>query len=58
MLDLAPSLIENALVEAQLSLVANHRMVQLMHSLKAEDPDLQLYVMSNISKVCWQEHHL
>ncbi|KAK8135084.1 hypothetical protein PG984_007096 [Apiospora sp. TS-2023a] len=50
MLDLTPSLIENALVEAQLTLVANHRMVQLMHGLKAEDPDLKFYVMSNISK--------
>ncbi|KAK7919899.1 HAD-like protein [Apiospora marii] len=50
MLDFAPSLVENALVEAQLSLVANHRMLQLMHNLKAEDPNLNLYVMSNISK--------
>ncbi|KAK7949312.1 uncharacterized protein PG986_010198 [Apiospora aurea] len=50
MLGLAPSLIEDASVEVQRSFVADHQMVQLMLDLRSEDPDLKLYVMSNISK--------
>ncbi|KAI2620754.1 HAD-like protein [Hypomontagnella submonticulosa] len=49
-LNVEPSMIENALEEAQLSLAVNAPLVQTIHDLKAINPDLEFYVMSNISR--------
>lgn len=49
-------MIENALEEAQLSLAVNAPLVQTIHDLKAINPDLEFYVMSNISRVSLLAH--
>ncbi|KAI2470663.1 HAD-like protein [Annulohypoxylon bovei var. microspora] len=49
-LGVEPSIVESALEEAQLSLSVNVPLVQTIHDLKALNPDLELYVMSNISR--------
>ncbi|KAI0379279.1 HAD-like protein [Hypomontagnella monticulosa] len=54
MLGVEPSVIENALEEAQLSLAINAPLVQIIHDLKALSPDLEFHVMSNISREHYQ----
>lgn len=51
-----PFVVETAMDQAQLSLRPNITLVQTIRDIKASDPDLRLYVMSNISKVSF--HHL
>ncbi len=43
--------IRSSLDEAQKSLTANQRLSELIQDLKASDPSLCFYVMSNISRV-------
>ncbi|KAI0602066.1 HAD-like domain-containing protein [Biscogniauxia sp. FL1348] len=42
--------IKDGLLQAQKSLTANSRLVQVIRELKTSYPNLQLYIMSNISK--------
>lgn len=51
-----PSVVETAMDQAQLSLRPNITLVQTIRDIKASDPDLRLYVMSNISKVRLLHH--
>lgn len=51
MLGVDPSVVESSLDEAQLSLLVNNALVQTIHELKASNPNLKLYIMSNISRV-------
>lgn len=51
MLGMDPCVVERSLEEAQKSLTVNEQLVQTLRDLKASIPDLQFYVMSNISKV-------
>ncbi|KAL9017079.1 MAG: hypothetical protein Q9185_005590 [Variospora sp. 1 TL-2023] len=45
-----PSVVETALDQAQLSLKPSIPLVQTIQHLKAEQPDLKIYIMSNISR--------
>ncbi|KAI0882903.1 HAD-like protein [Annulohypoxylon maeteangense] len=49
-LEIEPSIIEHALDEAQLSLTVNAPLTQTIRDLKELIPDLELYIMSNISR--------
>ncbi|KAI1394185.1 HAD-like protein [Hypoxylon trugodes] len=49
-INVEPSVIESALDEAQKSLTINAPLVQTIHDIKSQNPDIKLYVMSNISK--------
>ncbi|KAI1770584.1 HAD-like protein [Hypoxylon cercidicola] len=49
-LGVAPSVVEVALEEAQLSLTINAPLAQTILDLKTSSPDLELYIMSNISR--------
>lgn len=51
MLGADPSVVETALDQAQLSLRPNIPLVQTIRDIKAAQPDLKIYVMSNISRV-------
>ncbi|KAI0399651.1 HAD-like protein [Xylaria palmicola] len=54
LLDVEPAAIEDALEQAQSSLVVNLELVQTLLEVKALNPDMKLYVMSNISR----EHYI
>lgn len=45
------NILEDSLEEAQKSLKVVHPLVETIHDLKASNPELKFYVMSNISKV-------
>lgn len=50
--------VHTSLDQAQKSLVVNTRLAQLVEELKKSNPELQLYVMSNISKVGETVQHI
>ncbi|KAI1632960.1 HAD-like domain-containing protein [Biscogniauxia mediterranea] len=50
MLEANASDIKDGLEQAQKSLIVDSRLVQVIRELKTSDPNLQLYIMSNISK--------
>ncbi|KAL3471105.1 HAD-like protein [Aspergillus californicus] len=50
MLNVEPEVIEESLYQAQKSLRPSPQVVRMIEELKELDPDLQLYVMSNISR--------
>ena len=56
MLGVDPSVVESAMEQAQLSLKPNIPLIQTIRDIKASDPNLRLYVMSNISRVSLLEH--
>lgn len=56
MLGVDPSVVETAMEQAQLSLRPNIPLIQTILGIKASDPDVKLYVMSNISKVSLLQH--
>lgn len=51
MLGLCPEIVERSLDEAQKSLKVNFELVETILQLRATNPDLKFYVLSNISKV-------
>lgn len=57
MLGVDSSVVETAMEQAQLSLRPNASLIQTIRDIKASDPDLKLYVMSNISKVSLVRRH-
>lgn len=56
MLGADPSVVEIALSQAQLSLRPNVPRVHTIRSIKASNPDLKFYIMSNISRESLFEH--
>ncbi|MCJ1423295.1 hypothetical protein MMC29_001177 [Sticta canariensis] len=51
-----PSVVETAMDQAQRSLRPNISLVQIIRDIKASNPDLKLYVMSNISRASLLQH--
>ncbi|KAI3318548.1 HAD-like protein [Xylariaceae sp. AK1471] len=50
LLGVYPAIVETSLEQAQMSLTVNFPLVQTIHDLRASNPDLKFYVMSNISR--------
>lgn len=51
LIDVDSHVIKEALDQAQKSLTVNPAMVKVAQDLKSANPEIQIYIMSNISKV-------
>ena len=56
MLDVDPSVVETAMDQAQLSLRPKTPLLQTILDIKASNPALKFYVMSNVSRASRLEH--